>query len=357
MIGVSISEDPQRRLAQRALREHPDRFFGCVQVDPNRGMDAVRDLAARGRRARREGGDRVSRAASTRRCRSTTRSSIPIYAKCIELDIPICVCAGVPGPRVPFAPQYVGLIDEVCWYFPELKFVTRHGCEPWADLAVKLMLKWPNLYYSTSRVRTEATTPKDIIELREHARRRQGDVRRLLPDGPVARPHLHRDARRAVPRPRLAEVPARERGPRVQAGRLNDDRPAFEAAEAGGVVDTAVGFPKSREEMYEFYEFIRKGQPRLGEPRRAELEFPAGYMFKNVPKWESSEHGRPGRRSSSPSSTGTASPRRSSRVEDETADRAVREHPDRFFASIGIDPNEGMEAVRKIDRVRRASST
>ena len=22
----------------------------------------------------------------------------PIYAKCVELDIPICVCAGVPGP-------------------------------------------------------------------------------------------------------------------------------------------------------------------------------------------------------------------------------------------------------------------
>jgi uncharacterized protein len=34
--------------------------------------------------------------------------------------------------------------------FPELVFVTRHGCEPWTELAVKLMLKWPNLYYSTS---------------------------------------------------------------------------------------------------------------------------------------------------------------------------------------------------------------
>jgi predicted TIM-barrel fold metal-dependent hydrolase len=46
--------------------------------------------------------------------------------------------------------QHVELIDEVCWYFPELKFVTRHGCEPWTDLMVKLMLKYPNLYYSTS---------------------------------------------------------------------------------------------------------------------------------------------------------------------------------------------------------------
>ena len=34
--------------------------------------------------------------------------------------------------------------------FPELTFVTRHGCEPWDDLIVKLMLKWPGLHYSTS---------------------------------------------------------------------------------------------------------------------------------------------------------------------------------------------------------------
>ena len=26
----------------------------------------------------------------------------------------------------------------------------KHGAEPWTDLAVKLMLKYPNLYYSTS---------------------------------------------------------------------------------------------------------------------------------------------------------------------------------------------------------------
>jgi len=28
--------------------------------------------------------------------------------------------------------------------------VTVHGCEPWEELAVKLMLKWPGLHYCTS---------------------------------------------------------------------------------------------------------------------------------------------------------------------------------------------------------------
>jgi hypothetical protein len=74
----------------------------------------------------------------------------PLYAKCVELGIPVFCCAGVPGPRLKFAVQHVELIDEVMYDFPDLVFVTRHGCEPWTELAVKLMLKWPGLHYSTS---------------------------------------------------------------------------------------------------------------------------------------------------------------------------------------------------------------
>jgi predicted TIM-barrel fold metal-dependent hydrolase len=59
--------------------------------------------------------------------------------------------------------QDVSLIDEVCYFFPELKFVTRHGCEPWQDLAVKLMLKYPNLYYSTSAFAPKYY-PKAIVD-------------------------------------------------------------------------------------------------------------------------------------------------------------------------------------------------
>ena len=46
--------------------------------------------------------------------------------------------------------QHVERIDRVMYDFPELTLVTRHGCEPWETLAVKLMLKWPGLHYSTS---------------------------------------------------------------------------------------------------------------------------------------------------------------------------------------------------------------
>jgi predicted TIM-barrel fold metal-dependent hydrolase len=143
MIGLGSDE------ARRALRQHPDRFFGSFEVNPNQGMEGVRALV----RAHEEHGIKAATAFPAGLCPQVPindKKFYPIYAKCVELDLPICICAGVPGPRLPMAPQEVALLDEVCWFFPELRVVTRHGCEPWTDLAVKLMLKWPNLHYSTS---------------------------------------------------------------------------------------------------------------------------------------------------------------------------------------------------------------
>lgn len=140
--------------AEAARRKYPHRFLFDYHVNPNLGMEEVRNL----RRMHKEYG---IHAASFFPCGNHPQVPIndkkmyPLYATCVDLGLPIFVNAGVPGPRVPMAAQHVDLIDEVCWFFPELKFVMRHGAEPWEDLAVKLMLKWPNLYYSTS-----AFTPK-----------------------------------------------------------------------------------------------------------------------------------------------------------------------------------------------------
>ena len=132
----------------------------------------------------------------------------PVYAKCIELDIPVFVCAGVPGPRLKASCQHVELIDEVMFDFPDLVFVTRHGCEPWTELAVKLMLKWPGLHYSTSAFAPKYY-PKDIIDYANtRAARAQDHVRRLLSHGTVHRADHDRNARPRVHRQGVAEIPA-----------------------------------------------------------------------------------------------------------------------------------------------------
>ncbi|MCB0995760.1 MAG: amidohydrolase family protein [Acidimicrobiales bacterium] len=133
----------------RGVAEHPDRLYGSYLVDPNQGMTDVRNLE----RAVRELG--VIAAAcfpsgTNPQQRINAALMYPFYAKCCELDIPMCINAGVPGPRFPFDPQHVEHLDVVCYDFPDLKLVSRHGAEPWDRLMMKLMLKWPNLYYSTS---------------------------------------------------------------------------------------------------------------------------------------------------------------------------------------------------------------
>ena len=91
------------------------------------------------------------------------RRYYPIYQTCIDLDIPIVSNAGIAGPRFPSACQDVMLFDQVCYDFPELRIVMRHGAEPWEELAVKLMLKWPNLYYMPSAFAPKYY-PKAIID-------------------------------------------------------------------------------------------------------------------------------------------------------------------------------------------------
>ena len=158
MIGV----DDTNAVSREALRRYPERFFGSYAADPNRGMDEVRRIE----RLHREVGIRAVTGFPSGLCPQVPiddKRWYPIYAKCVELGLPICMCAGVPGPRLPMAPQKVELIDEVCWFFPELVFVMRHGAEPWADLAVKLMLKYPNLHYMTSAF-APRHYPKAIID-------------------------------------------------------------------------------------------------------------------------------------------------------------------------------------------------
>jgi len=149
-------------VSRKALKEHPDRFVGQGSVDPNKGMEGVRDMV---RQFEEYGVSSFGafNAGFNPQVGINDAKMYPIYAKCVELDLPIFSCAGVPGPRFPMWPQNVELIDQVMYDFPELVFVTRHGCEPWEDLAIKLMLKWPNLYYSTTAFAPKFY-PRSIID-------------------------------------------------------------------------------------------------------------------------------------------------------------------------------------------------
>jgi len=144
-----VPVDIDDQLHVDALARHPDRLSGSIELDPNDVMGSVRALD----RAVHDHGIAAAQffpAGKNPPVPIDDARAYPIYAKCVELDVPVFLQAGVPGPRVPATSQEVARVDVVCYDFPDLRLVLRHGGEPWVDLAVKLLLKWPNLFYSTT---------------------------------------------------------------------------------------------------------------------------------------------------------------------------------------------------------------
>ena len=128
-------------------QQYPGRFRLSTVIDPMQGMEAVRTI------------ERVVKDYDVRLIRMVPflfnrppndKVCYPIYAKCIELDVAVSVNTGIPGPPMPAEPQRPLYLDEVCLFFPELVLIMAHGADPWWGEAIRLLLKYPNLYMMTS---------------------------------------------------------------------------------------------------------------------------------------------------------------------------------------------------------------
>src|SRR2546423_12879183 len=114
-----------------------------------------------------------------------------------------------------------------------------------------------------------------------------------------------------------------------------------------GVVDLMIGFPAADAQRH--YDFL---QPQLRDAGSADMQFPAEYMFKDVPNHldegadpvdvtlrEMDRHGI---------AIGLVG------LGGEASKRALKQHPDRFKASLEGDPNQITEAGPRIRRAHDA---
>jgi predicted TIM-barrel fold metal-dependent hydrolase len=105
----------------------------------------------------------------------------PLYTKCCELDLPLCMNTGLPGPPIPGEVQNPIYLDRVCYHFPELKLCMIHGADPWWDTAIRLMIKFGNL-----RLMTSAWSPRRLPQSLIHFMRTRGKDRVIFAsDSPV----------------------------------------------------------------------------------------------------------------------------------------------------------------------------
>jgi predicted TIM-barrel fold metal-dependent hydrolase len=129
------------------VRARPDRFVLAAYVDPRRGMTALRALQAV---VKNEPVVLARVVPFMINLPPDDKVYYPVYAKCVELGLPISVNTGIPGPPAPGKCQDPIYLDEVCLFFPELKLIMAHGADPWWQVAIRLMIKYRNLYLMTS---------------------------------------------------------------------------------------------------------------------------------------------------------------------------------------------------------------
>ncbi|MFE6862212.1 amidohydrolase family protein [Nocardia sp. NPDC057668] len=127
----------------------------------------------------------------------TDAAYYPLYYKCAEMGLALCMNTGIPGPPIPGEVQNPIYLDQVCYRFPELRLCMIHGADPWWDTAVRLLLKYENL-----RLMTSAWSPKRLPESLIHFMRTRGRNKVIFgSDWPVL------SMRRVVPEALALDLP------------------------------------------------------------------------------------------------------------------------------------------------------
>jgi predicted TIM-barrel fold metal-dependent hydrolase len=147
------------------IAEHPTRLAGIASVDLRRPMEAVREL----RRCVEEYGFVGLRVLPWLwETPPTDRRFYPLFAACVELDVPFCTQVGHTGP---LRPSEVGrpipYVDQVALDFPELTIVGGHIGYPWTEEMIAVTRKHERVHIDTSAYTVRRYPPELVRYLRD----------------------------------------------------------------------------------------------------------------------------------------------------------------------------------------------
>lgn len=144
---------------------HPDRLVPCASVDPRRGMSAVRELRSL---VRDNGFVGLKLLPFLYDLAPSDAAYYPLYAECIELEIPVLILTGHTAVLKPNETGRPHHLDEVALFFPELTIVAGHAGHPWTDELLGLAWKHERLFIDTSGHRPKHFSPQLIQFMRTY---------------------------------------------------------------------------------------------------------------------------------------------------------------------------------------------
>jgi predicted TIM-barrel fold metal-dependent hydrolase len=131
-----------------AARRHPDKLIGVAHLSPYDGMRAVQELE---RLVREENIGGFSVAALNDMVPASDRRYYPLYAKCVELGIPVRIYTAMTyASDRPYELGHPRHLDQVAMDFPELTIIAGLAGWPWVSDMVGLLRRHGNLYCDTA---------------------------------------------------------------------------------------------------------------------------------------------------------------------------------------------------------------
>ena len=143
-VGDLISNDE----VERQIDEAPTRLRGLACIDLANPMEAVREIRRRVDGKRFVG---VRVVPWLWDLPPNDRRYYPVYAACIEANVPFCTQIGHTGPlKRSETGRLIPYLEDVLLDFPELVVVGGHVGFPWLDELTTLTVKFPNFHVDTS---------------------------------------------------------------------------------------------------------------------------------------------------------------------------------------------------------------
>jgi predicted TIM-barrel fold metal-dependent hydrolase len=132
-------------------RANGPRFIGFAGVDPHKGMTAVRELEYAIKELGLKG---LNLQCFEHKLHINDAKMYPLYAKCVELDIPVNIHCGInfsTSTSMEYGRPH--LLDEVMIHFPELRVCAAPPGWPWVHELLGVAWKHPNLWIGLVYVR------------------------------------------------------------------------------------------------------------------------------------------------------------------------------------------------------------
>jgi predicted TIM-barrel fold metal-dependent hydrolase len=135
------------------LAAYPDRFLGLARISGLHGMKGVRELEYRVREQRFAA---LGVSALVDGIPASDRRYYPLYAKAVELDIPVRIYSSMNyATDRPYDLGHPRHLDQVAIDFPELTLIGGLGGWPWVNEMVALVRRHPKLHLDTSAHRAK----------------------------------------------------------------------------------------------------------------------------------------------------------------------------------------------------------